>query len=593
MTRSTFALIALLLAAPVLAQNAPPAAQTQPAGDAQLRLIIVDQTSAGIPTASVTLTPATGEPVAVMTDERGVATIPGLPSGPVKVHVEFTGFEPLEGTLTLRRGTNNQTLTMKLAGLTDEVVVTDQQPVGGDTRGSAMVTELTQAEIADLPDTPEDLQAYLEELAGPGGATFFLNGFRGGRLPTREEIRSIRIRTNSFSADGHESGGRAGIEIITRPAMQSFQGQAQLRYQGDSLNARHAQSQAETPEGSRQIELGFRGPIVAGKTSFSLNVSGRNSYEANTSLARDLSGNILSSQATQVRVPNDQKGFNAGIEHALTGNSTLRLNYQRSQSEGRNQGLGQYDLPERASERNSTGDLVRGQVQGIVGGSMLNEFRVQFNRNENESTSVSPAATVIIQDTVGFGGAGANSSNVSQTFEIADNFDFTPVRNHQMRVGLLVEGGFYDYFDGSNLAGRTSYANLEDFIANRPLQFTRRNAPVETSFNQYQLGFYIQDDIRVGNRLSIGVGLRNEFQSHVNDYLNLMPRVGFSLNPGGNRTSIRGGYGIYYDWFDSGLYDQTLRLNGERQLEEQIFYAYDDEGNLLSETIPRRSGPRP
>ena len=44
-----------------------------------------------------------------------------------------------------------------------------------------------------------------------------MNGFRGGRLPTKDEIRTIRIRQNSFAADGHESGGRAGIEIVTRP----------------------------------------------------------------------------------------------------------------------------------------------------------------------------------------------------------------------------------------------------------------------------------------------------------------------------------------------------------------------------------------
>ena len=580
MTRSSFALIALLVAAPVFAQTPAPARAAQPAAaDAQLRLILVDQTSAGIPTANVTLTPATGDPVTVTTDERGVVTVPPLPAGPVKVHVEFSGFETLDTTLTLRRGTNNQTLTMKLAGLTDEVVVTNDQ-VGGDTRGAAMVTELTKEEIQELPDTPEDLQAYLEQLAGPGGATFFLNGFRGGRLPTKDEIRSIRVRSNSFGADGHESGGRSGIEIITRPSTQSFNGQAQLRYQGDNLNARHAQSMIETPEGTRQVEVGFRGPIVNGKTSFSLNVNGRYSYEANTSIARDLQGNPLPSERTQVRVPTDQQGFNAGIEHALTNNSTLRITYQRSETDGRNQGLGQYDLPERASERNTTGNLLRGQVQGVLGGNMLNEFRVQFNRNLNTSIAVSAAPTIIIQDTVGAGGAGVNSRNLSQTFEVADNFDFTPHKDHQMRVGLLLEGGTYEYFDGSNLAGRTTFASLDDYTAGRPLQFSQRLDDVSTSFNQYQLGFYIQDDIRVNNRLSIGVGLRNEMQSHVNDYVNLMPRVGFSLNPGGNRTSIRGGYGIYYDWYDASLYDTTLRLNGERQREVQINYIYDEFGNV-------------
>ena len=53
-------------------------------------------------------------------------------------------------------------------------------------------------------------------MAGPGGATFFMNGFQGGRLPSRDQIRSIRFRQNNYAADNHDAG-RSQIEIITRP----------------------------------------------------------------------------------------------------------------------------------------------------------------------------------------------------------------------------------------------------------------------------------------------------------------------------------------------------------------------------------------
>ena len=51
-------------------------------------------------------------------------------------------------------------------------------------------------------------------------------------------------------------------------------------------------------------------------------------------------------------------------------------------------------------------------------------------------------------------------------------------------------------------------------------------------------------------------------QSHIDDKLNLMPRLGFTSTPWGSRTAIRGGYGLFYDWYSSNLYDQTLRVNG-------------------------------
>ena len=44
-----------------------------------------------------------------------------------------------------------------------------------------------------------------------------------------------------------------------------------------------------------------------------------------------------------------------------------------------------------------------------------------------------------------------------------------------------------------------------------------------------------------------------------------MPRLGFTYTPKGNRTAIRGGYGLFYDWYEASLYDQTLRVNGVDQ----------------------------
>jgi hypothetical protein len=585
MTRSSFVLLALLAAAPTFAQAPAPAAQApapqaatpQPAGDAQLRLVVIDQTDAGIPIANVTLTPPVGGPITVMTDERGVVTVPALPVGVVKVSIEFSGFEPYEGTINVRRGANNQTVTMALAGFTDEVVVSDTNAqVGGDTRGSGLVTTLTPEEIDALPDDPEDLQAYLEELAGPEGATFFLNGFRGGRLPTKDEIRTIRIRQNSFSADGHESGGRAGIEIITRPSTE-FAGNINFGYQGDALNARNAQALTETPEGNKQVQLFVRSPIARSKSAFSLNVNGTNRYTSNNIIAIGPNGNRI---GNQVRVPTEQRNVNFGLEHALTNNSTLRLNYQRQQSESSNQGLGNFDLPERARSTESTGNLFRAQLQGVIGASSLNELRIQFNRNASATTSLTPGPALIVQDAFSSGGAGVNSNNLSNTFEIADNFDFTPRRNHQVRVGLMLEGGRYEFFDQTNPDGRTVYASLADLAIDRKLQFTQRLGVVDTSFNQYQFGFYVQDEIKINNRLSVGLGVRNEMQSHAGDALNLMPRLGFSFTAN-DRTTIRGGYGLYYDWFEASLYDQTLRLDGTRQREIQINYEY--QADLLTD----------
>ena len=48
---------------------------------------------------------------------------------------------------------------------------------------------------------------------------------------------------------------------------------------GDAFNARQPQQMVETPSQERNVQFGLRGPIVAGKTSFSFNGSGNNTIQ--------------------------------------------------------------------------------------------------------------------------------------------------------------------------------------------------------------------------------------------------------------------------------------------------------------------------
>jgi hypothetical protein len=555
MRRIICGLIVLLAVGPLAAQAAQNASN-----QTQLRLVVIDETGAGIPQATVTVTPVNGEAVTFATDERGLAMSPTLATGTVQLHVEFPGFEPFESTLTLRRGAVNQTVTLKIAGVTEEVVVNDAAATD-DRRGNSFTTTLEQSEIEELPEDPEELAEVLTQMAGAAGAIFQVNGFRGGRLPSRDEIRQIRFRINSFSADNHDAG-RTQIEIITRPNVQIWSGNASLNYRGDEMNARNAFATAETPEQNRQFNMGLRGPLVKGKTSIRLNVDGRRDQQSDTITAIDENGNRLGDVVFR---PSAQTNVTVGIEHGLTKNQTLRLEYRLGDNATENLGVGGFNLPERGYNRDGRNHQVRAQLQGLIGRTTLNEIRLQFAQQSGQSTSLSSAPSVIVLDAFSQGGAGVWNETSSRIFELAENLDFNVGRKHQMRVGLLLEGAEYTNFDAQNAAGTFTFSSIEAFNAARPTSFTQRNGQVNTRFTQYQLGIYWQDDIRINNKLSVSVGLRNESQSHISDRLNLMPRLGFTTTPWGNRTSIRGGYGLFYDWYSANLYDQTLRVDGVSQ----------------------------
>jgi hypothetical protein len=548
MTRILLALITLLAAAPLYAQQSA-AQQTQ------LRLVIIDQLEAGIPAATVTVKREGAEPITFMSDERGLAISPPLAPGAVTIMVEFPGFEPFEAPLTLRRGAMNETVTLRIEGFTEEVQVTDTD--APEASRATSTTTLSNEEIEALPDDPEELEEALLQLVGPGGATFMMNGFSGGRLPNRDQIRSIRIRQNNYAADNHDAG-RAQVEIITRPNTQ-WGGNLNSTFGGDAFNARHPQQAVEQPNQDRQVQFNVRGPIVRGKTSFNFNASGNNRFNSNPIIAIDENGNPFGENA---RSTNDQAGFQFGMEHSLTQNQGIYVNYNRSENEGRNQGVGGWNLPERARSTASTNNQFRFRLQGLVGAASINEFRIQVVNNGSETTSLSRAPAIIVQDAFSRGGAGQFSNNSTRRIEIAENFDFN-VGKHAMRVGVLLDHARYQNFNESNQAGTWTYRNIDDFRAGLPQQFSQRIGTIDTDFTQYQVGFFWSDEFRPHRDFALGVGVRNEMQSRIEDKWNLMPRIGFTWAPFGSQSgAIRGGYGIFYDWYESNLYDQTLRLNG-------------------------------
>ena len=554
------AVVAVLAAPPLFAQAPAPAAN-----QAQLRVVVLDQTGAGIPGASVTVTIPGGAPAKVDADQRGVASLAALPLGTAQLHVELPGFLAYDAPIALRRGANNQTVTLNIEGFQEQVVVDDS--AAAQASGSAETSKvLDQTEIDQLPDDPDELQAMLEQMAGGLGATFRVNGFTGGRLPNREDIRQIRFRTNSFAADNHDAG-RVQIEIITRPNVRTWNGNMNANFRNDMFNARDAFATTKTPQNIARVGGGIRGPIVAGKTSLRLNVDRNQTNTAGNIFALNPDGSRF---VGFVSSPTRTTGATVGVEHALTTAQTLRVEYQWRQNASLNGGVGGFNLPDRATNRHNDNGEARIQVQGLIGRSTLNEFHLELTHASNELTSASKAVTVNVLDAFNAGGAGVNTNSTTRTFEAADNVDFTIGRKHAMRVGFLLSGGRYKNFDARNAAGTFTFSSLEAYLAGTPLQFTQRIGQVDTDFTAYQGAVYWQDDYRMTRTLTISVGVRQEMQSLIDDKLNLMPRLGLTYSPRNSKTIVRGGYGLFYDWYESNLYDQTLRVNGIAQRDLRV-----------------------
>lgn len=549
-------------------------AQTPESGST-LRITVQDETSAALVFASATVVDAAGLARTAQADERGVITFTGLPPGPYQITVQAEAFQTYESMVDVRPGQNQFTARLPVA-MKEEVVVQEEDPQ--QRRDNGFTTTLTDDEIDSLSDDPDEAAEQLMEMAGPG-AQIFVDGFQGAGLPPKDQIQQIRFHSNSYSAEYHDAG-MVRVEVITRPGMGNWRGRFNFGFRDESLNARNAFATERGPEQQKRYQLSFQGPLVEGKTGLSISAEGNNSYDSRTIVAF-LPGQTI---ADQVRRPTDRMNVNVRLEHAISPSNSLRAEYQHRVNDRENLGVGDFDLIERAYETNSTTDLVRLRNTRVLGKKAFSELRIELQQNESTDVSASMEPAVRVLENFTSGGAGRLGTRSGRQFEIAQNVDFT-LGKHALRTGLLVEAGWWDSDQQSNANGTFTFSSLEDFVAGRPATYSIRAGDPRVSYSQVQAGWYVQDDFRLRKNLAVSLGLRQEVQTHLDDRWNLAPRAAATWTLG--KTNIRGGWGLFYDWYDPDLYEQTIRLDGAHQIEEVIIDpSYPDVGEMSGTRLP-------
>jgi hypothetical protein len=546
---SAFLLFVMALG-PILAQNRRPV-------EARLHVTVVDQTGAAIPSARVTINK---HQQTLVTGKLGEAYFGDLAPGKYQLQVAAEGFAPVTvKDVNVRAGANNLEVKLGVANVQEEVTVRrDKREAGTDPRGASSMV-LTEEQIAQLPDDPEEFEQALRNLAGPG-ATFRVNGFRGGKLPPKSQIREIRFRTNAYAAESHESSFM-NVDIFTKPGLENWHGGFNFGFRDESLNARNAFAPARAAEQNRRFGFEFGGPLWKKRTSMFLSADGVNSYEAKTIFAL-LPENIFNDSTRQ---PWRTLNLNARVEHLLTPTHTSRVEYQRNATRRDNNGVGAFDLPERGYTTDSAEHVLRFADSGAVDKKLFNEVRFQTIWQSVDIDSLSDATTIQVLGAFSSGGAQISSSRRSRELELADNLDI-PFKKHGLRAGFQLEASAYNSTDFRNQNGAFIFSSLEAFLAGQPTTFTQRSGAGRVDFDQVQFGWYAQDDWRIHKSLTLSFGGRHELQTNLSDRNNFMPRAGFAWSPfkKGN-TTIRGGGGIFYDWFAAETYEQALRVNGQRQ----------------------------
>ncbi|MEO8483714.1 MAG: carboxypeptidase regulatory-like domain-containing protein [Acidobacteriota bacterium] len=558
---------------------------------ASLAIVVTDPSGASVAGARIEITRTDvqpSSPASTVSGADGIASFDALTPGRYAIRAEFPGFDGVNlRDYRVRPGPNRRTVTLPLKKVAEDVTVgRDKQSSALDPGGSAFSTMLSREQIDALPDDPDEMKAVLQAMSPPG-ATFRIDGFTGGRLPSKSQIRSIRLpRMDNFAAQSH--GGMNGamfVDISTQPGSDPVGGSVNTAFRDDVLNAANPFVPAKGDESVRRGGISIGGAVVPGRSSFSLDAAGGRERDAGSLLAAlpDGTDATATSQVTRHSEGGGRFDQAIGASHLLT------ASFQVTRMERGNLGVGGYNLADRAYAARSNEQTLRVTENGPIGRRLFIDSRLQLQWSRSSVQSLRETPTIRVLDAFTMGGAQQAGDRRSVGLEAASDVDY--VRgSHSYRAGAVVESGRYRTTEQSNYLGTFTFSSLDDYQAGRASLFTKRIGDPLVRYTNTQIGAYVQDDYRMRRILLLSVGVRYEGQSTARDWWNLAPRATLTWAPfKSGKTTVRGGWGKFTDWLDADVYEQAQTLDGVRQQEVVVASpAYPDPGTAGTIAPPTR-----
>jgi Carboxypeptidase regulatory-like domain len=570
-----------------------------------IRGLVTDQSGAFVPGAHITATNEAGISTKVEAGADGNYAITGLAPGRYRVEVTATGLQldqPLE--VTVGSTIANLSVSLSVAMQKQEVTVSDTAvaQLSTDASSNASAIVVGQALLDSLSDDPDELQADLLALAGPGagpnGGEIMIDGFVAGDavLPSKSSIREIRINQNPFAPE-YDAIGFGRTEILTKPGTDKLRGQVSVNYGNAALNTRNPYA-TEKPPFNLEDFAGNLGGSLGKRASFFFDGEER----------RILNGSVVDGATV---IPGTGTNFIAvdpftqnfsstvqrqrispRVDFQLSPKNTIVVRYGMTRTHTDEGGVGAFNLPSRAENTNLLEHAVQVVETALITNNVVDETRFQFLHQRQKVFADQPDAVSISASGI-FNGGGATAPF---TGYVHHHYDFTNtlmiasgkhawkfgVRARGVQVydeteqnfnGSYVFGGLYaPILDANNnevvanvncasvpppAAGCATITGLEQyrrtlvFLAEglTPAQITAMGGGAtqlaiafgvpRATVGQVDGAIFAGDDWRVLPNLTFSYGARYEEQSNVSDPRDIAPRLAFAWAPAGGSKNGR------------------------------------------------------
>ncbi|PYV19749.1 MAG: hypothetical protein DMG21_00425, partial [Acidobacteria bacterium] len=527
-----------------------------------------DTAGAPIPGAQVRLenlashTMLTGE-----SDEDGNFQFNGLPLGQYVVTVTMSGFEEFQDRVEIgNTPPPSLRVPLKIAEVKQQVTVKGQASSIISAQENKSSLQLDERWLHSLPVEGGDPLAipalFLNPAAaGAQGPQVVVDGVESNsfELPA-SAVREVDVNQNPYSA-AFSRPGTGRLEVTTRQGSHHvYRGLVSLLMRNSDFDARNAFATQGRPPLQRAIPEGqITGPLSKHLTFF---IAGR--YYLNNQ-ASVITANLPSGLDVG-NFMGQERGIHlfGRLDYKMNHRNNLSVFYRYKDKSQQNQGVGGFNLPDRATDIFDHENEFRISETATVSDSLLNELRLTFKDERLAPGSRLNQPAIIVNGAFNSGGAQTSEGLRERTASFQDLASFAKGK-HILRFGAGVRPRFYNAFDASNFGGTFTFSSLADYVVQRPFLFDIVQGNPSVFFRQVEFFEFLQDEVRWRPNLSLVVGLRHEFQSNVNYYGNFAPRLALAYAPGSGRTVMRLGGGVFYDRQPPLMEQQNLLYNGRLQ----------------------------
>jgi hypothetical protein len=546
-----------------------------PQAGRKLEVTVRDQSDLAVPGVRVAVQAADSKPVTAETNEQGIARFFDLP--PLKYHLslDLKGFEPVAQDLDLSKPVAPAAVAITLKPVAEHTQVEVTAEASPVQQGASAPTTISPKTAKELPDRPATVADALPMVPGvvrePGGglvisdspehrSALIVNsadvtdpatGQFGLTVPI-DSVESVSVYQTPFLAEyGRFTAGL--VSVATRRGGDKWKWELNDPFPEFRIRSWELRGlRTATPR------LNFEGPIVPGKLFLSEGFE----YE------------IRKTAVYTLPFPDNQKrqeGLNSftqidwiASEHQLV-TATLHLAPSRMGNWNINY-FNPIETSPDARTHNYTGTLAD---RVSVGSSYWeNTFSIT---NFDAGVWGKGNSDLFLTPTGNHGNYFAAQQRSATRMAGLSNFAFSPMHHlgvHHFKIGSYAassrEDGDVNEQPVNLLDGRGSLIERITFGRGRSFDI-----------DDVELNFFAQDHWELSPHFAIDLGARIESQQ-VSGANRVAPRVGFAWNPiAGKGTTIRGGYGVFYDRVPLNVYCFN-------RYPDQLVTQYNDAGEIIA-----------